>query len=140
MMASAGESVLGPVRMADAEPPAPAVAASSADGSDFLSTTTGCMVGGRPAVSAAMADAMVFCLCPATENASASSCSSRSDGGFADIGEHNKDVVCPLCELYDDDLRDGPDSTSVRIREVVICEGCQGGFHVACVRVLPSLH
>ena len=24
-------------------------------------------------------------------------------------------------------------------REVVICEGCQGGFHVACIRALPSL-
>ena len=28
-------------------------------------------------------------------------CSSCADGGFADIGEHNEDVVCPLCELYD---------------------------------------
>jgi len=139
MMASAGESALRPIRTADAEPPAPAVVASSADGSDFLSTATDRTAGGKPAVSAAVADAMVFCPCPATENASASSCSSRSDGGFADIGEQNEDVICPLCELYDDDLRNGPDGTSVGVREVVICEGCQGGFHVACVRALQSL-
>ena len=48
-------------------------------------------------------------------------------------------MICPLCELCDDDLRNGPDSASVGVREVVICEGYQGDFHVACVRILPSL-
>jgi hypothetical protein len=84
-------------------------------------------------------DAMDFCPCPAVDGASALSCSTRSDGGFADIGAHNEDVVCQLCELYDDDLRDGPDGTTVGTREVVLCEGCQGGLHVACVRALQSL-
>ena len=139
MMALAGELALCLIRTANTEPPAQAVAASSADGSDFLSTATGHMAGNKPATSAAMADAMVFCLCLATENASASSCSSCSDRGFADVSEHNEDVVCLLCELCDDNLCDGPGSMSVRTCEVVICDGCQGGFHVACICALQSL-
>ena len=59
--------------------------------------------------------------------------------GFMDIGVHSEDVVCPLCELCDDNLHDGPDGAPVGTCEVVICEGCQGGFHVTCVWVLPSL-
>jgi hypothetical protein len=77
------------------------------------------MTGDKPAVSAAMVDAMGFYPCPAVDGASVSSCSAHSDGAFAGIGEHNEDVVCPLCELCDDDLRDGPDGTSVGTREVV---------------------
>ena len=37
MIASAGESVLRPLQVADADPPVPAVKPSSADGSDFFS-------------------------------------------------------------------------------------------------------
>ena len=131
MMASAEEPILRAVRTTDAGPPEPAAVPSSADGSDFRCTSATCMAGDKPAESSAEVDTKVFSPCPAVGGASVSSCSTRSDGGFADIGAHNEDVVCPLCELYDDDLRDGPDGTPVGTREVVICEGCQGGFHVA---------
>ena len=139
MMDSAEESVLRAIRIPDAGPPALAAAPSSANGSDFLSAAASCVAGDMPAASAVMVGTMVFCPCLAVDGDSASSCSARSDGGFADIGAHNEDVVCQLCELCDDNLRDGPDGTPIGTREVVICEGCQGGFHVACVRVLPSL-
>ena len=87
-LCSAGETVLRPIQVADADPPAPAVKPSSADGSDFLSAAAARTTGGKPAASAAVVDAMVFCPCPAVDGASASSCSARSDRGFADIGEH----------------------------------------------------
>ena len=138
-----GMQVLGEMKMADAialhmiwtkdeSPLEQAAAPSLADGSDFLSAASTCVAAGKPPVSAAVVDAKDFSPCPAVGGASASSCSTRSDGGFADIWAHNEDVICPLCELCDDDLRDGPDSASMGVREVVICESCQGGFHVAC--------
>ena len=113
MMDSAEETVLHAVRTTDAGLPELAAAPSSADGSDFLSTAASCVAGGKPIASAAMVDAQVFSPCLAVGGASVSSRSTRSDGGFADIGVHSKDVVCPLCRLCDDDLRDGPDSTSL---------------------------
>ena len=44
-----------------------------------------------------------------------------------------------MCELCDDDLRNGSDGAPVGFCELVVCEGHQGGFHVACVRALLSL-
>ena len=91
--------------------------------------------------SAALVDAKVLSPCPAVGGASASSCSARSDGGFADIGAHNEDVACLLCGLYDDDLRDGPDGSPLGSREVVICEGCHARWVSCCMcaRALPLL-
>ena len=82
---------------------------------------------------------MEFSLCAAAEHTPAFSRSSQSDDGYAAIGSNNEDLVCPLCELCDDDLRDDAEGRSVGSRELVVCEGCQSGFHVACVRALPSL-
>ena len=104
---------------------------SSADGSDFLSAASTRLDAAKTVPSAAHAAAAAFSPCPAAGGASALSCSTRSDGGFAEVGERNEDVICPLCELCDDDLRAGPDGTSVGSREVMMCEGCQGRFHVA---------
>ena len=104
-----------------------------------LVTAATCAAVDKPAESPAAVDAKVFSPCPAVCGTSVSSSPTPSDGGFADIGVHSEDAVCPLCELCDNDLRDGPNGAPVGTHEVVICEGCQGGFHVMCVRVLPSL-
>ena len=109
------------------------------DGSDFISAASTRPCDAEEGPSAARAAAMDFSLCSASENASTSSHSTRSDCGFGDVGGCNEDLVCPLCELCDDDLHDDPDGESVGLRELVVCEGCQGGFHVACVRALPPL-
>ena len=81
MMASAEESVLSSIQATDAGPPAPAVTLSSADGSDFLSVATARTTGDKPAASAAVVDAMVFCPCPAVDGDPASSCSTRTEYG-----------------------------------------------------------
>ena len=139
MMGPAEVSVLRAVWAKDASPPAQAAVPSSADGSDFLSTAAAHVAVDKPIESPAVVNVKVFSPCPAVGGASASSCSTHSDRGFADIGSHNKDMVCPLCELCDDNLQDGLDGTPVRTCEVVICEGCEGGFHVACVQALLPL-
>ena len=81
-----------------------------------MSATSTCVAAGKPAVSAADVDAEDFSPCLAVGGASAVSCLTRSDGGFAEIGAHNEDVICPLCELCDNDLRDGPDGASLGVR------------------------
>ena len=49
------------------------------------------------------------------------------------------DIGASLCGIRDDDLRDTAKGLTVGSRELVVCEGCQGGFHAACVRALPSM-
>ena len=90
-------------------------------------------------MSEAQVEALAFSSCTAQAHASASSRSTRSNGGYVDIGVDNEDLVCPLCGLCDDDLHGTAEGLTVSSCELVFCECCQGGFHVACVRVLPLL-
>ena len=122
------------IREKDGRPARCDAVRSSADGSDFLSAVSTRLDAARPRPSVMHAAA-------AAGGAMASSCSTRSDGGFAEVGECNEDVICPLCGLCDDNLRDGPDGASVGVQDVVLCKGCQGGFRVTymCAMLSESL-
>ena len=122
----------------DRSPPRADASQCSADGSDFLSAASTRACDGGAGLSEAQVEALAF-LCAAQAHAPGSSRSTQSDGGYADIGADNEDLVCPLCGLCDDDLRVTAEGLTAGSRDLVVCEGCQGGSHAACVRALPSL-
>ena len=123
----------------DRSPPRVDASQCSVDGLDFLSAASTRACDGGPGLSEAQVEVLAFLSCTAQAHASASSRSTRSDGGYAVIGADNEDLVCPLCGLCDDDLRDTAQGLTIGSRELVVYEGCQGGFHVDCMRAVPSL-
>ena len=82
---------------------------------------------------------MTLSMCAAGAHAQASSRPTQSDGGFAAVAADNESLACPLCGLCDDDKHTGRDGRDVRSRDLILCEGCQDGFHAACTRALLSL-
>ena len=109
------------------------------DGSDYLSAASTKACDDGAGLSAARVEALAFSTCTVGAHAPASSQSTQSDGGYAAVAGRNEGLVCPLCGLCDDDKHTDAEGPTVGWRDLIICEGCQGGFHAACVRALPSL-